>query len=253
MMDNRTKSTDIYLSVIVPAFNEEDRIVKTLREIEEYLDKKPYQHELIVVNDGSTDRTVEVISALSPEYPAIRLLDNSRNMGKGWVVRQGMLNAKGKIRLFMDADNSTTIDQFDNMVPFFEEGYNVVIGSRAVNGAVIATHQSRFRESLGQLFNFIASIISGISIKDTQAGFKAFTSQAAGKIFPLQTIYGWSFDLELLVISKQLGYEIKEIPILWNNDFRSHVKIKHAFNTIFELFKIRYNLWSGRYSRSRGT
>lgn len=240
---------DIYLSVVVPAFNEEDRIVKTLRDIEEFLSKKSYQHETIVVNDGSTDNTAEMVSSLQSEYPAISILNNNVNRGKGWAVKQGILNARGDVRLFMDADNSTTIDQFEKMVPLFEQGYSVVIGSRSVNGAVITTHQSRFREFLGQLFSLIANLMSGISIKDTQAGFKAFTSGAADNIFPLQTIYRWSFDLELLVISKQLGYEIKEIPIVWNNDFRSHVRMKHAFNTVFELLKIRYNVLRGLYCK----
>ena len=238
------------MSVIIPAFNEEERLPDTVREVENFLSRQDYNYEVIIVNDGSTDNTADVVATLTTEYPGLMFIDYKVNMGKGYAVKQGMLAASGRIRLFMDADNSTTIDQFELMVPFFNNGYDVVIGSRAVEGAVINIHQSRFRETLGKAFNYFARICSGISIKDTQAGFKAFTSESAKNIFTLQSINKWSFDLELLVLSNKFGYRIKEVPITWNNDFRSHVKLIHVFNTILELLKIRYNLWTGFYSEN---
>lgn len=180
-------------------------------------------YEIIVVNDGSKDKTVEITSRLINEIPHIRLIDNKENHGKGWAVKSGMLNTMGKIRLFMDADNSTTIDQIEHMFSYLENGFDVVVGSRRVNGAVITVHQSIFRELLGRIFNLIVRVINGLKIKDTQAGFKAFSSIAADQIFAVQTIWQWAFDPELLVIAQKLRFKVKEVPIIWRNDSKSRV------------------------------
>lgn len=244
---SESSEENIYLSIVIPAYNEEHRITKTLSDILQFLAGKSYQYEIIVVNDGSDDETARVVSDLNNAFSVIRIIDSRENMGKGWAVRTGMLNAKGSIRLFMDADNSTTVEQFENMEPYFKQGYGVVIGSRVIPGAVITEHQSRFRECLGRFFNFIARQLSGIDMKDTQAGFKAFTSDAAGDIFHKQTVDRWAFDVELLVIAKELGFRVKEVPVTWVNDARSHVKLHHAFMTGWELLKIRFNSMKGIY------
>jgi len=244
---DRAKNGSLYLSVIVPAYNEDKRIEDTLRSIHAYLSGQEYPYEVIVVNDGSRDKTVEVVLRLADELPRIRLIDNKENRGKGWAVRQGMLDAKGLIRLFMDADNSTSLDHVENMLPYFEEGFDVVIGSRRVAGAVISRHQSWLRENVGQTFNLLVRLLHGMRMKDTQAGFKAFTSSAVEKVFPAQTIWNWVFDVELLVIIRQRGLRIIEVPIIWKNDSRSHVKFRSAAKTLFDLVKVRLNALSGAY------
>jgi len=239
----------VRLSVIIPAYNEEDRIEKTLREIDAYLSTQPYSHEIIVVNDGSRDHTAEVVQGLFPFIKNLRLIDNAINHGKGWVVRQGMLEAQGEILLFTDADNSTSVDQVEKMFPEFERGCEVVIGSRRVPGAVIAVHQSFLRENIGRVFNVIVRILAGLPMKDTQAGFKAFGARAAREIFSRQTIWRWAFDVELLVIAKSLGFTVKEVPITWANDPKSHVKLKSMIKMLFEVLQVRLNLFMGVYGK----
>lgn len=240
-------SDQIYLSVVIPAYNEEERIGHTLGEVASYLSEKPYSWEIIVVNDGSTDRTVEVVSGLCGEVPGLRIIDYGRNRGKGWAVREGMLAARGSLRLFMDADNSTTVDHVERMLPLFEGGADIVIGSRRVEGACIAVHQSWLRENTGRLFNLAVRCLNGLPMEDTQAGFKAFSEKAAEAIFPLQTIWHWPFDVELLTIAERLGFTVREVPIEWRNDPHSSVSYWDIFKVLYDLVRVRLNAWSGAY------
>ncbi len=248
---------ELFLSVVIPAYNEEDRIEKTLRRVDAYLKSQTYSYEIIVVNDGSKDSTAEKVRQAFSQLPHLRLIDNKENHGKGWVVKQGMLEAKGQIRLFMDADNSTAIDQVERMLPYFSayggspeggrEAYDVVFGSRRAKGAVIAIHQAWWRENLGRVFNLLMRLIAWLPYSDTQAGFKAFTSEAAEAIFSRQTIWRWAFDVEVLVIARALGFKIKEVPITWVNDPKSHVKFSGMVKMLFEVIKIRLGSLSGAY------
>ncbi len=239
---------EIYLSVIVPAYKEEKRIVKTLKEIDKYLSKQTYAYEIIVVNDGSPDRTAEVVRKVIPEIKNLRIINNKTNHGKGYVVRQGLLEAKGKYRVFTDADNSTSIDQIEKMWPEFQNGYEVVIGSRDIKGAVITVPQTWWRIMLGNIFNLIVQIISGLfGIWDTQCGFKGFTKKAVEDIFPKCKINRFAFDVEVLVLVKKLGYKIKEIPVVWINDQASTVGFKSMVKMLIEVFQIRWNLISKKY------
>ena len=239
---------EIYLSVIIPAYKEGKRIVKTLKEIDKYLSKQAYTYEIIVVNDGSPDKTAEVVKKVIPEIKNLRLIDNKENHGKGYVVRQGLMESKGKYRIFTDADNSTSIDQLEKMWPEFQNGYNVVIGSRDIKGAVITVPQSWWRITLGNIFNLIVQIISGLfGIWDTQCGFKCFTKKAVEDIFPKCKINRFAFDVEVLVLAKKLGYKIKEIPVVWINDQASTVGFKSMIKMLIEVFQIRWNLISKRY------
>ncbi|HEC91526.1 MAG TPA: glycosyltransferase family 2 protein [Candidatus Atribacteria bacterium] len=236
------------LSVIIPAYNEEKRLPRTLREIDEYLKKQDYDSEIIVVSDGSTDKTVEVVKNLMNYIENLKILDFKKNRGKGFGVRQGMLKAMGDYRLFTDADNSTSIDQVEKMWPFFEKGYDVVIGSRDVKGAVLSPPQPWWRRLLGDIFRFLTHIICGTwGILDTQCGFKGFTKKAAENIFKETKINGFAFDPEILVIAKKFGYKIKEIPVRWRNDPESKVKFKNMIKMGIGLFKIRLNLISHKY------
>jgi len=241
--------SEIHLSVIIPAYDEEKRLPKTLEEIDKYLNKQSYDYEILVVNDGSKDKTAEVVRQQVSVIKNLRLLDNKINRGKGTVVRQGMLEAKGEYRIFTDADNSTSIDQLEKMWSEFEKSYDIVIGSRDVKGAVLNPPQPWLRNViLGEGFKLIRKIIIGLwDIQDSQCGFKGFTAKAANEIFPRCKINRFAFDPEILVIAKKLGYKIKEIPVYWRNDLKSKVKFKSMIKMLIDLFKIRLNLIKGIY------
>jgi len=241
----------IYLSVIIPAYNEEKRLPKTLEVIDEYLKNQSYGYEIIVVNDGSKDRTVEVVRELIPKIKNLIVTGYKKNQGKGYAVRCGMQKAQGEVRLFTDADNSTSIDHVEKMWPEFKKGFEVIIGTRDprdAKGACQAFPQSWGRRRLGDIYNLLVQIIVGTwGIWDSQCGFKAFTKSAAEKIFPKCKINRFSFDSEFLVIAKKLGYKIKIIPVYWINAPDSRVKFKWMVNMGFDLLKIRWNLITGKY------
>jgi len=241
---------EAYLSVVIPAYNEAKRITHTLEETEKYLKKQPYTWEILVVNDGSKDDTAQVVKGLIPNMPGLRLVDNRENHGKGYVVRQGMLEAAGKYRVFTDADNSTSIDHVERMWPLFQQGHEVVIGSRDIPGAKLAAPQGLLRRTVGNVFNLMVQIVCGLwGLWDTQCGFKGFSAKATEDVFPKCTIDRFAFDPEILVIAKKLGYDIKEIPVTWINDPDSKVKLKSVFKMAIDLFKIRLNIMKGLYAR----
>lgn len=239
----------MYLSVIIPAYNEEKRLPKTLEEINKYLSRQSYDYEIIVVNDGSRDNTAEIIRGLTPVIKNLRLIDNKKNKGKGFVVRQGMLRAEGEFRLFTDADNSTSIEQIEKIWPEFEAGCDIVIGSRDIKGAVLDPPQPFIRNViLGEGFKLFRKILIGLwGLQDTQCGFKCFTKKAVENIFPKCKIDRFAFDPEILAIAQKLGFKIKEIPVYWKNDPDSKVKFKSMIKMLIDLFKIRWNLLSHKY------
>ena len=238
------------LAIIIPAYNEEKRIGKTVRSIDAHLTRKKLDYEIIIVSDGSKDGTVPLIESISREMKNIRLIHNDVNHGKGWVVRQGMLGTQAKIRLFMDADNATSIEHFDLMIPLFEKGYQVVIGSRDskdAEGAKQAVPQHFIKRFLGNMSNILIQIIAVWGVWDTQCGFKALTDKAAIDIFSRAKIDRWGFDIEMLMLARRLGYPIAKIPVLWVNDFDSKVKLSAYGKTLAELLQIRWWLLKGDY------
>jgi dolichyl-phosphate beta-glucosyltransferase len=235
------------LSVVIPTYNEEKRIEKTLLSVDEYLSKQPYDYEILVVNDGSKDKTAEIVDCLTGKLRGLKLIDNKENHGKGWVVRQGMLSAQGDCRLFMDADNSTTIDQVEKFFPFLTQGYDIVIGSRRLKDSVIAVKQPWIRDFLGGIFRLIVHALVPLGVRDSQAGFKMFSKKAAETILPKQTIFRWAFDVEILAIARKLGFRIKEVPIRWVNDAESHVKLSGMVGMLFEVLRVRWDLWTNKY------
>ncbi len=239
----------MYLSVIIPAYNEETRLPKTLEEIDKYLKKQNYDYEIMVVNDGSKDKTVEVAKSLMPEIKNLKVTGYEKNRGKGYAVRFGMLEAKGDYRLFTDADNSTSIDHLEKIWPEFKKGFGIIIGSRDIKGAVLDPPQPWIRKLiLGEGFKLYRKIILGLwGIEDTQCGFKCFTKRVTKDIFPKCRIDRFAFDPEILVIAKKLGSKIKEIPVYWKNDPESKVKPKWIANMAIDLLKIRRNLIAGKY------
>src|SRR3989344_2147904 len=231
--------SELKLSVVIPAYNEESRLPRTLRDVDAYLRKQDYEYEIIVVNDGSRDRTVEVTNALAREIANLRLIDNQKNRGKGYAVRQGMLEAKGAYRVFSDADNSTSITHMGRMWPEFEKGFEVIIGSRDIEGAVIAVRQAWWRRRLGDIFNLVVQSLTGFwGLWGTQCGFKGFSARAAREIFSCAKINRWAFDVEVLVIAKKLGYQIKEVPVTWVNDKQSKVRFSGMAKMFLEVLQI---------------
>lgn len=243
-------SGSVYLSVVIPAYNEESRIEKTVRAIFSYLSRQPYSSEVIVVSDDSKDNTAIIVKKLSGEFPKLFLIDRKENRGKGYSVREGMLKANGKIRLFTDADNSTDISHFDKMRPLFDKGYDIVIASRHswdAEGARQAVSQPFLKRISGILGNLFIQVVAVRGLWDTQCGFKAFRDYAALKIFSQIKIYRWGFDIEVLAIARRLNYKIGIIPAHWINDPHSKVKLSGYFMVLFEALKIKFNLLRGVY------
>ncbi|MDP3948774.1 MAG: glycosyltransferase family 2 protein [bacterium] len=248
-----------FLSIIIPAYNEAERLPLTLVDIDKRLSSVKYSYEILVVNDGSTDNTGEIVKKMAPAIKNLKLIDNRVNQGKGGVVKQGMLLAKGEYRLFTDADNSTSIDHFEKMIPFLSakggsahggennEIYDVVVGSRAVKGSKLEPPQPFYKQLLGKLSNIIIQIVNVPGIWDTQCGFKAFSEKAAEKIFNVSKINGWGFDIEALALARHFGYRTKEMPVHWVNDIKSHVKLSAYLKTFVENVKIRWWIITGAY------
>ena len=243
-------AADIYLSVVVPAYNEENRLPQTLAAIGGYLSRQPYSYEIIAVNDGSKDGTAAAVEKIIGKIAKLKLIDNRVNHGKGYVVRQGMLAARGQIRLFTDSDNSTPIEEVEKLLPFFKEGYDLVIGSRHASGAKLEPAQPPIRQFLGFGWRMLTNIMVGTwSIKDTQCGFKAMTARAAQDILPRCRIDRFAFDPEILVLARSLKYRVKEAGILWKNDTRSTVKASSMVKMFQDLVRIRLNQIKGLYGK----
>lgn len=236
------------LSIIIPAYNEETRIEATLTAVSNFLTSQPYAHEILVVDDGSTDATKEAVERHAAHPAIIHLPVNS---GKGFAVRTGMLAAKGDYRLFMDADSSISIEHVSTLLAELNNGSDIVVSSRRVAGAVLRKPQPFIRENLGKLFGLLVELTVPLGIKDTQNGFKLFTAEAAQAIFSRQRIKRWAFDVEMLAIAKRLGYTIKEVPIVWANNTDSRVKLPGMLRSLWEIATIRLNLWLNRYQIPR--
>ncbi len=241
------QTADIHLSVVIPAFNEERRIGRTLEIVSAYLLAQQYRSELIVVNDGSADRTAEIVSACEYGMP-IRLLVHERNQGKGASVRDGMLASRGAHVLFSDADLSTPIEEVGKFWSKFSDGADVVIGSRALPDSEILERQPKYREFMGRVFNVFVQSLAIRGISDTQCGFKAFTHNAAQTIFSRQRIMGWGFDAELLFIARRHGLQIAQVPVRWINSRDSRINsIRDSYRMFAELLIIRKNGRRGFY------
>ena len=240
----------IFLSVIIPAYNEAERIVPTILETDGWLSRQGFHYEIIVVNDGSTDNTADIVKKIATKSAGIKLIDNFKNQGKGAVVKQGMLAARGEWRLFMDADNSTAISHFEKMLPLIKQGYDIIIGSRDskdAKGAKQAVRQPWLKILFGNIGNLIIQFLAVPGIWDTQCGFKCFSQESAEKIFSQSLIKKWGFDVEALFLARKLGYRIGIIPVYWKNDPRSHVSWKGYVRTFKEVIQVKINWWRGRY------
>jgi dolichyl-phosphate beta-glucosyltransferase len=240
--------TQVDLSVIIPAYNEAKRLPRTLRRFDDYLGASPLTYEIVVVLDGPTDNTRDVIREV--DIANVKVIDRTVNRGKGYTVREGMLKASGFIRLFSDADNSTDIAHFARMKTLFDNGHDLVIASRNPNDvptAVQAVPQARYRRLLGRGGNLVVQLLAVPGIWDTQCGFKAFRGDVAERIFSRATIDGWGFDIEVLALARALKCKIGIIPAQWINDAWSHFGAIDYLRVLCETVRIRHNLRTCKY------
>jgi dolichyl-phosphate beta-glucosyltransferase len=232
----------MYLSIVIPAYNEEDRIGTSLTKIYNFLKKRNYDFEIIVVDDGSKDKTLNLLSEYSQNIPNLIVLKNESNQGKGFSVKKGVLNSKGDIILFTDADLSTPIGELDKLIYWLDEGYPISIGSRDLPESQVNRHQAWYREFMGKIFNRIIRLILNLDYHDTQCGFKCFRNDAALEIFKCLRLCGFSFDVEVLFIAKHLGIKVKEVPVRWYNSPESKVKIiRDSSKMLWDILKLRFN------------
>ena len=236
-----------FLSIIIPAYNEEARLAETLPVLKEFLERQEYSWEVVLVDDGSSDRTSEVIHQFfTPEEG--RSFKNSPNRGKGYSIRRGVEEARGEVLLFSDADFSTPIDEFQKLYHHIQNGYEIAIGSRSLPESDLQVHQAWYREGMGKVFNLLVQGILLRGFKDTQCGFKCVRRKDAAPIFSQLTIDGFGYDVEFLFLAQKKGLKIKETPVLWRNHPDSRVRIvQDSFRMLTDLLAVRFRDLFGQY------
>ena len=234
--------SDPDLSVVIPAFNEAARLPRTLERVTAFLREGSRSYEVLVADDGSTDDTAQKARAAGAT-----VLRDDRNRGKGHAVRRGMLAARGQRRLMTDADLSTPIEELPRFLARMDEGFDVVIGSRALPGSTIEVHQPWFRENVGRVYNLFVRALALPGLRDTQCGFKLWSARAAREAFSAARLDGFSFDVEALYVARKRGYRIAEIPVVWRNDAASRVGLGGGSRAFPDLLRIRWHDWTGRY------
>jgi dolichyl-phosphate beta-glucosyltransferase len=247
--DRRDDRSGPYLSIVIPAYNEERRIRPSLKAILEHARSAPYRTEILVVDDGSTDRTIEVSRAALAGVPGARVVENGRNRGKGYSVRHGAVEATGEVMLLTDADLSTPIEEVDSLLRHLGEiGHGIVIGSRAVTDSHVEIHQNPVRELMGKTFNRIVRALTGLPFNDTQCGFKLMTVRDTLPIFRKALIDGFSWDVELLYVAARRGVPVKEVGVTWRNAAGSKVGVlTEPWRMFRDIFKIRSAYGRGHY------
>jgi glycosyltransferase involved in cell wall biosynthesis len=252
-MPDQFMKTTVDLSIIIPAFNEERRLPQTLSRVRAFLKSRPGTSEVIVVDDGSTDGTAQLVQKMSGTWPELHLLKNPGNRGKGYSVRHGMLESQGEIVLFTDADLSAPIEEADKLFAALKT-HDAAIGSRDIDRSLIEVHQSRSREVAGMMFNLAVRLILALPFQDTQCGFKAFTSNRAHVLFEQQRIERFGFDPELLFLAKRHGLTVAEVPVRWAHDEGTRVHaLRDGMRMVFDVFRIRWNSLAGRYPQQKGS
>ena len=238
-----------FLSIIIPAHNEERRLPRALEQIDRFLQAWGRPAEVVVVENGSTDRTAAVVEAFAQDHPYVRLIRDPRR-GKGRAVRQGMLAARGRYRYICDADLSTPIEEVVKFLPPLQEGFDIAIGRREAPGAR-RIGEPLYRRLIGRAFNTIVRLLALPGFQDTQCGFKMFRAEAAEDLFRVQRLDGMSFDVEVLFIARLRGYRIAEVPVTWYFNPESRVRLfRDSLNMFRELLLIHWNRWKGAYAQS---
>ncbi len=238
-----------YLSIVVPAYNESLRLGNTLAKVRNYLETRNYPAELIVVDDGSTDDTARILEAIEERHPAIRVLRNERNRGKGYSVRRGVLEARGQFVLFTDADLSAPIEEANKLLAVLEStGADAAVGSRALERRLIGIHQPWFREWAGRFFNLPVRFFTGLRVRDTQCGLKLFRRASTRRAFELQRIEGFGFDPEVLFLIERLGGKVAEVPVRWDDNPATKVHfLRDATRMMLDLVALRWRALTGKY------
>nr|MBU1328418.1 glycosyltransferase family 2 protein [Candidatus Omnitrophota bacterium] len=236
------------ITIVIPAYNEEKRIIPTLKSIVSYFSDKKIPHEIIISDDGSSDNTVKIATDLKTSYPQISVFSLNKNSGKGKAVREGMIRGKGDYILFMDADSSTSIEEFEKFMPLIYRSKDIIMGTRKSKGAQIIEHQPFLREFLGKGFTWFSNIMTGAHVSDFTCGFKCFSKKAVNDIFKKALIDDWSFDAEILFLAKRMGYEIIEVPVVWKNDRATKVRlVRDTLHSLRGLVRIRRQALKGSY------
>jgi glycosyltransferase involved in cell wall biosynthesis len=245
---NPDNHSDMSYSIVIPAYNESQRLGATLEKVLAYVRRQGWDAEIVVVNDGSRDNTAEIVREFAKRDSMVRLVENPGNRGKGFSVRNGILNSRGDIVLFSDADLSSPIEEMPKLLDRLAAGADIAIGSRWLRAELQTQRQSLHRQAFGRIFNALLRIILGLKYKDTQCGFKAFTRRAAQAILPLQCIERWGFDPEILFLARKFGFRVEEVPVLWGHsgDTRIHPVIDGA-RMFQELLRIRWYDMEGKY------
>ncbi len=236
-------------SVVIPAYNESDRIRPTLDEIIRHAQEQKWDAEILVVDDGSRDDTAEIVRAYSRDYPRIQLIQNPGNRGKGFSVRNGMLHARGDICLFTDADLSSPISEAEKLFDAIQHGADIAIGSRWLRAELQTERQPLYRQAFGRIFNLLLRLVLGLHFVDTQCGFKAFRREAAQRIFSVQKVERWGFDPEILFLARRRGLRTVEVPVIWAHSEGTRL---HPFRDGIRMFgdviRIRWNALTGAYA-----
>ena len=242
-------NSEPFLSIVIPAYNEAARIGPTLERLREYVENSPYSLELIVVDDGSTDRTLSVVRQAAGALPGLQILSNGRNRGKGFSVRRGVLAARGRFVLFTDADLSAPIEETDKLLAALaKEGADAAVGSRALVRELISVRQPWLRVMAGRVFNLATRILTGLPIRDTQCGLKLFRRGPTRRAFLMQTVCGFGFDPELLFLIQRFGGKVVEVPVRWSNDRATKVRFLQDSTRMFlDLVGIRWRALAGKY------
>ena len=238
------------ISVVVPVFNEEAMILKNIGSMLRFCRDNFRQSEVIIVNDGSVDRTGKIIEDLTREHNEVVIITNSTKRGKGYSLRLGLCRARGEYVCFTDADLSAPIQQVKELICWIEKGFDIVIGSRGLPDSKIEVRQSWCRENAGKTFNVLLRTMTALKFKDTQCGFKVLRQETLKEIVPMTTLDGFCFDAELLYIASKLNYKIREVPITWRNSSDSRVNLfLDPLRMLLELLQIKYNDWTGKYDK----
>ena len=237
------------LSVVIPAYNEAERLPGSLRRILTYLAAWGGSYEILVIDDGSSDGTAQ--RAQEVAGGRVRVLQNPGNRGKGYSVRRGMLAASGARRLMTDADLSTPIEDLPRLMARMDDGVSIVIGSRALDESKIEVHQPWYRENMGRVFNLFVRLLMASELHDTQCGFKLFSAEAADAVFRVALMDGFVFDVEALFLAQRRGFQVAEVPVTWRNDAASRVGLLKGFRAFPDLLRIRANEWRGRYRQPK--
>jgi glycosyltransferase involved in cell wall biosynthesis len=241
---------ELSYSIVIPAYNESARLGATLEKVLAYVHAQGWNAEVIVVNDGSSDSTAEIVRDFARKDPTLRLVENPGNRGKGYSVRNGMLNARGRIVLFSDADLSSPIEEAPKLLKALEAGAEIAIGSRWLRSESQTQRQPLHRQLFGRIFNLLLRMILGLKFKDTQCGFKAFKQPAVQAIFPLQKIERWGFDPEILFLARKFGFKVQEISVAWSHrDGTSINPLVDGGRMFLEMLHIRWNDLTGKYDR----